>query len=35
MSAPNEVVTTKPLTFRRYKDGDSKVKSFQKDIFDA
>ena len=35
MSAPNEAVTVKPLTFRRYKDGDSKVKSFQKDIFDA
>jgi NADPH-dependent glutamate synthase beta subunit-like oxidoreductase/Pyruvate/2-oxoacid:ferredoxin oxidoreductase delta subunit len=35
MSASNEAVTTKPLTFRRYKDGDNKVKSFQKDIFDA
>jgi NADPH-dependent glutamate synthase beta subunit-like oxidoreductase len=35
MSAPTEAVTVKPLTFRRYKDGDNKVKSFQKDIFDA
>ncbi|WP_413880537.1 NAD(P)-binding protein [Candidatus Aalborgicola defluviihabitans] len=35
MSAPIETVAVKPLTFRRYKDGDSKVKSFQKDIFDA
>jgi hypothetical protein len=24
-----------PFNFRRYKDGDNKVKSFQKDIFDA
>jgi hypothetical protein len=35
MSAPNEAVTVKPLTFRRYKDGDNKVKRWQEDIFQA
>ena len=35
MSTPIESVTAKPLNFRRYKDGDNKVRSFQKDIFDA
>jgi NADPH-dependent glutamate synthase beta subunit-like oxidoreductase/Pyruvate/2-oxoacid:ferredoxin oxidoreductase delta subunit len=35
MSTTIENVTAKPLNFRRYKDGDNKVRSFQKDIFDA
>ena len=35
MSAPLELVPAKPLNFRRYKDGDSKVRSWQKAIFDA
>lgn len=35
MSAPLESVPAKPLNFRRYKDGDSKVRSWQKAIFDA
>ena len=35
MSTPLENIATKPLNFRRYKDGDNKVRSFQKDIFDA
>ena len=26
---------TKALTFRRYKDGDTKVRSWQDEIFDA
>ena len=35
MTASTESTTTKPLTFRRYKDGDDKVHSWQKEIFDA
>jgi NADPH-dependent glutamate synthase beta subunit-like oxidoreductase len=35
MSTPLETTPVKPLNFRRYKDGDNKVRSFQKDIFDA
>ena len=35
MTASTESATVKPLTFRRYKDGDDKVKSYQKEIFDA
>ncbi len=35
MSTPNEAVTAKPLNFRRYKDGNSKPSSWQKEIFDA
>ena len=35
MTASTESATVKPLTFRRYKDGDDKVKSWQKEIFDA
>ena len=35
MSTPSEITTTKPLNFRRYKDGDDKVRSWQKEIFDA
>ena len=35
MSTPAESVTAKPLNFRRYKDGDDKVHSWQKEIFDA
>lgn len=35
MSTPTEATTVQPLNFRRFKDGDSKVKSLQKQIFDA
>ncbi|MBK9136650.1 MAG: NAD(P)-binding protein [Betaproteobacteria bacterium] len=36
MSAINEPGTeVKPLTFRRYKDGDAKVRRWQDEIFDA
>ncbi len=35
MSTPTETTALKPLNFRRYKDGDSKVRSWQKEIFDA
>lgn len=35
MSGQAETVQVKPLNFRRYKDGDSKPRSWQKQIFDA
>ena len=35
MSATTEAPAVQALNFRRFKDGDSKVKSLQKDIFDA
>ncbi|GAB4213619.1 MAG: NAD(P)-binding protein [Rhodoferax sp.] len=35
MSATPESIAAKPLTFRRYKDGDNKVKSWQSKIFTA
>ncbi len=35
MTASTASATVKPLTFRRYKDGDDKVQSWQKEIFDA
>ena len=35
MSTPTEATTVQPLNFRRYKDGDYKVPSLQKQIFDA
>jgi NADPH-dependent glutamate synthase beta subunit-like oxidoreductase len=35
MSAPTESVQVKPLTFRRYKDGDSRPRAWQEEIFDA
>ncbi len=35
MSVSTEAVTVKPLSFRRYKDGDSTVKTWQSQIFDA
>ncbi|MDO8767998.1 MAG: NAD(P)-binding protein [Burkholderiaceae bacterium] len=35
MTASTETATVKPLNFRRYKDGDDKVHSWQKEIFDA
>jgi NADPH-dependent glutamate synthase beta subunit-like oxidoreductase/Pyruvate/2-oxoacid:ferredoxin oxidoreductase delta subunit len=35
MSTPSENTSAKPLNFRRYKDGDDKVQSWQKAIFDA
>lgn len=35
MSVSTEAVTAKPLNFRRYKDGDTKVKTWQSQIFDA
>lgn len=35
MSTPTEATTVQPLNFRRYKDGDHKVRSLQKQIFDA
>ncbi len=35
MTASTESATVKPLNFRRYKDGDAKVHSWQKEIFDA
>ncbi|HRD84827.1 MAG TPA: NAD(P)-binding protein, partial [Rubrivivax sp.] len=31
----SDTATTKPLTFRRYKDGDQKVRRWQDEIFDA
>ena len=35
MSAPMDSVKARPLTFRRYKEGDTKVKRWQDEIFDA
>jgi NADPH-dependent glutamate synthase beta subunit-like oxidoreductase/Pyruvate/2-oxoacid:ferredoxin oxidoreductase delta subunit len=35
MTASADTSTVKPLNFRRYKDGDNKVRSWQKEIFDA
>ena len=35
MSAPADSVKAQPLTFRRFKDGDAKVKRWQDQIFDA
>jgi NADPH-dependent glutamate synthase beta subunit-like oxidoreductase/Pyruvate/2-oxoacid:ferredoxin oxidoreductase delta subunit len=35
MSTSNETVSVKPITFRRYKDGDHKQGDWQKEIFDA
>jgi len=35
MSASTDTPAVKPLNFRRYKDGDNKVRSWQKEIFDA
>ena len=35
MSGPADTATAKPLTFRRFKDGDTKVKRWQDEIFDA
>lgn len=35
MSGPADTATAKPLNFRRYKDGDTKVKRWQDEIFDA
>ncbi len=35
MSAQIDSTAAQPLTFRRYKDGDDKVKSWQEEIFDA
>jgi hypothetical protein len=35
MSAPTESVQVKPLTFRRSKDGDSRPRAWQEEIFDA
>ncbi len=35
MTAPTESVAAKPLTFRRFKDGEHEVRSWQKQIFDA
>lgn len=35
MSGQAETVQVKPLNFRRYKDGDNKPRSWQKEIFDA
>lgn len=35
MSAPADTVKARPLTFRRYKDGDTKVRRWQDEIFDA
>ncbi|MCF8159940.1 MAG: NAD(P)-binding protein, partial [Polaromonas sp.] len=35
MSATPETIAAKPLNFRRYKDGDTKVKTWQAKIFDA
>ncbi len=35
MSAPHETVPVQPLNFRRFKDGDNTVRSWQKQIFDA
>jgi len=33
--SPNDNGSAKPLTFRRFKDGDNKIRSWQKAIFDA
>ncbi|HQU50686.1 MAG TPA: glutamate synthase, partial [Casimicrobiaceae bacterium] len=35
MSGQADSVTAKPLTFRRYKDGDHKPRAWQQEIFDA
>ena len=35
MTTSTDTTTEKALNFRRFKDGDNKVKSLQKDIFDA
>ncbi len=35
MSSTTDTQTAKPLTFRRYKDGDGKVRRWQDEIFDA
>ncbi len=35
MSGPADTATAKPLNFRRFKDGDTKVKRWQDEIFDA
>ncbi len=35
MSSPSTAGETKPLTFRRYKDGDAKPLAWQEEIFDA
>jgi NADPH-dependent glutamate synthase beta subunit-like oxidoreductase/Pyruvate/2-oxoacid:ferredoxin oxidoreductase delta subunit len=35
MTTNNQTTTVQPLSFRRYKDGDTKVRSWQKQIFDA
>ena len=35
MSTSTETTALKPLNFRRYKDGDDKVRSWQKQIFSA
>jgi NADPH-dependent glutamate synthase beta subunit-like oxidoreductase len=35
MSANPPTAQAKPLTFRRYKDGDDKVRNWQEEIFDA
>ncbi|HEY8907519.1 MAG TPA: NAD(P)-binding protein [Rhodoferax sp.] len=35
MTASADTSTVTPLNFRRYKDGDSTVRSWQKEIFDA
>ncbi|TSA07504.1 MAG: 4Fe-4S dicluster domain-containing protein [Comamonadaceae bacterium] len=35
MSANTEALTVKPLSFRRYKDGDTKIKTWQAKILDA
>jgi NADPH-dependent glutamate synthase beta subunit-like oxidoreductase len=35
MSGPADTVKAQPLTFRRFKDGDTKVKRWQDEIFDA
>ncbi len=35
MSGASDLATAKPLTFRRYKDGDHKPRAWQQEIFDA
>jgi NADPH-dependent glutamate synthase beta subunit-like oxidoreductase len=35
MSSATETIAVKPLSFRRYKDGDTKPSTWQKQIFDA
>jgi NADPH-dependent glutamate synthase beta subunit-like oxidoreductase len=35
MSQPSDAATVRPLTFRRYKDGDHRPKRWQDEIFDA